>query len=181
VVRESEGAGHAFVTTGPLVELKVEGRIPGEEVLLPSGGGTVKIEAHISSITPLEKALLVSNGEVIEEIPFEGERKSLDIERSIRVTESGWYHLRAEGKSEERYPLDIHWAQGFTNPIWVKVGDHPVRSREAAQYSIRWIDKLQQMAEQWFGWRSEKEREYVIAQFEEARQIYRRLARGREE
>lgn len=107
--------GNAFVTTGPLVELTVDGRIPGEDVVLPSGGGNVKIKAHISSITPLEKAELVSNGEVIEEIPFEGDRMRLDIDRSLRVTRSGWYHLRVEGKPQQRYPLDIRWAQAFTN------------------------------------------------------------------
>jgi hypothetical protein len=169
--------GHAFVTTGPLVELMIEDRIPGEDVIVPSGGGTVEIEAHVSSITPLEKALLVSNGEIIEEIPFEGDRRSLNISRSIRVTRSGWYHLRVEGKPEERYPLDIRWAQAFTNPVWVLVGDQPVRSREAAEYCIRWIDKLREMAEPWFGWRSEKEKAHVLAQFEEAREIYRKLAR----
>jgi hypothetical protein len=162
--------GHAFVTTGPLVELTVDGRIPGEEIHLPSGGGTIAVRANVTSITPLERALLVSNGEVIEEIPFAGERKRLVFERSIQVTESGWYHLRVRGKPEERYPLDIAWAQAFTNPVWVTVDGEPVRSREAATYCIRWIDKLQQMAEQWFGWRSEKERQHVFAQFEEARQ-----------
>jgi hypothetical protein len=169
--------GHAFVTTGPLVELTVDGRIPGEEVLLPSRGGTVEIEAHVSSVTPLEKALLIFNGEVLEEIPFEGNRMSLNIKRSLRVTESGWYHLRVQGKPEERYPLDTRWAQAFTNPTWVRVGNQPVRSRQAAEYCIRWIDKLEEMAEDWFGWRSEKEKQHVFAQFEEARQIYRRLAR----
>ena len=56
------------------------------------------------------------------------------------------------------------------------VGDRPVRSREAAEYSIRWIDKLQAMADEWPGWRSQAEKDHVYAQFEEARRIYRRMA-----
>ena len=52
------------------------------------------------------------------------------------------------------------------------VAGQPVRNRASAEYSIRWIDKLRAMAEEWPGWRSDKEREHVFAQFDEARQIY---------
>ena len=168
--------GYAFVSTGPLVELTVDGKLPGETVELPATGGTVEISARVRSIVPLEKALLVHNGEVIDEVMLAGDRKSLDYRTSIQVEESGWYHLRAEGRPEERFPLDANYAQAFTNPVWVTVGDQPVRSRTAAEYSIRWIDKLREMAEAWPGWRSQKERDHVFAQFDEAKMIYQGFA-----
>ena len=163
--------GHAFVSTGPLVELSVNGRIPGEEVALASSGA-VELHARARSITPLDRALIVFNGEVIEEIPFTGERLALDISRSYPVSRSGWFHVRVEGRNEERFPLDANFALGFTNPVWVTVAGQPVRNRASAEYSIRWIDKLRAMAEEWPGWRSEKERAHVFAQFDEARGIY---------
>ena len=168
--------GHAFVSTGPLVELTVNGSLPGETVELPAGGGTVDIAVRVRSIVPLETALLVHNGEVIDEIRLDGDRTGLDYTTSVQVTESGWYHLRAEGTPEDRYPLDARYPQAFTNPVWVTVGDQPVRSREAAEYSMRWIDKLRNMAEDWPGWRSQTERDHVFAQFDEARQIYQTFA-----
>ena len=163
--------GNAFVSTGPLVELTVNGRIPGEEVEL-AASGTVEIQGRVRSITPLDKAYIVFNGEVVEEIPFTGERLELDLSRSFPVSGSGWFHLRVEGKNEERFPLDANFALGFTNPVWVTVAGQPVRNRASAEYSIRWIDKLRAMAEEWPGWRSDKEREHVFAQFDEARRIY---------
>jgi antibiotic biosynthesis monooxygenase (ABM) superfamily enzyme len=63
----------------------------------------------------------------------------------------------------------------LTNPVWVTVGEEPVRNRAAAEYSIEWIDKLEAMATEWPGWRSQEEIDHVLAQFEEARQIFRRL------
>ena len=87
-----------------------------------------------------------------------GERMSVEFERSLSVTNSGWYHLRAEGDRGERFPLDASCAQAFTNPTWIEVGGKPVGSREASEYSLRWIDKLQEMAEEWPGWRSQKEK-----------------------
>jgi len=168
-------AGRAFVSTGPLVELTVDGKLPGETVELRAGG-TVQIEARVRSITPLEKVLLVYNGTVVDEIVLQGDRTSLDYSKSLEVTGSGWYHLRAEGKPEEHFPLDTSFAQAFTNPVWVTVADAPVRSRSAAEYSIRWIDKLRAMAEEWPGWRSQKEQDHVYAQFDEAKTIYQGFA-----
>ncbi|MGH9845326.1 MAG: carboxypeptidase regulatory-like domain-containing protein [Blastocatellia bacterium] len=119
-------------------------------------------------------------GEVVETIPLSGDRRSAEFQKQLRVTHSGWYHLRAEGIPAERYPLDAEYAQAFTNPVWIKAGHQPVRNRAAAEYAIKWIDQLQQMAAAWPGWRSQQEREHVFAQFEEARQVYRRLAREAE-
>jgi hypothetical protein len=148
-------------------------------VAIPAGA-MVEVLARVRSITALEKVLLIFNGEVLESIPLSDDRKSADYKKQLQITRSGWYHLRAEGLLAERYPLDTGYAQAFTNPIWIEVGNQPVRNREAAEYAIKWLDRLQQMAEDWPGWRSQKERDHVFAQFEEARQVYRRLAREAE-
>ncbi|MFQ5740428.1 MAG: CehA/McbA family metallohydrolase [Acidobacteriota bacterium] len=168
--------GHSFVSTGPLVQLTVEGRMPGEEVQLPAAGGEVKIEATIESITPLRTVLLVFNGEILEDISVAG-KKRIRLQKLFRISRSGWFHLRAEGAPVDRYPLDCDYAQAFTNPVWIRVGDRPVRSRAAAEYSIQWISKLRSMAESWPGWRSERERVHVLKQFEEARHVYEKFAR----
>jgi TolB protein len=169
--------GRAFVSTGPLVELTVNGRMPGDDVELPEAGGAVEVEARVRSITPLDAVTLVFNGEVIEKIALSPDRKSADFRKTLKVSRSGWYHLRAEGKPEERFPLDTTFAQAFTNPVWVTVGGRPVRNRAAAEYCVKWIDKLQQMAEAWPGWRSQKEKDHVYAQFNEARAIYQKFAK----
>ncbi len=169
-------AGRAFVSTGPLVELTVNGAIPGETVDLRDGGGTVEIRGWVRSITPIDRLLLVWNGQVIEEVPVMGDRHETELSRTLPVTGSGWYHLRVEGRPDERFPLDAGFAQAFTNPVWVTVGGRPVRSQASAEYALRWIDTLQELADAWPGWRSERERAHVFAQFEEAREVYRRFA-----
>jgi len=116
---------------------------------------------------------LVWNGAVVEKIPLSKDRNSAQLNKRLKVTRSGWYHLRAEGNPKERYPLDAEFAQAFTNPVWVTVGDRPVRSVAAADYCLQWIDKLQQLAEAWPGWRSQKEKTYVYTQFDEARAVYK--------
>ena len=167
---------HAFVSSGPLVELTVDGKIPGETVELASEGMEITVAGRVRSITPLERVFLVFNGEVVQRIPLSSDGMSASFLEELPVEKSGWYLLRAEGRPEERFPLDASYAQAFTNPVWVEVAGRPVRNRAAAEYSIQWIDKLQEMAEQWPGWRSEKEKSHVYGQFEEARAIYRKFA-----
>jgi TolB protein len=168
-------SGRAFVTNGPLVELSVDGSLPGESVNVAAGGGVVDVHAQVRSIVPLQKVTLYFNGEPVEDIALSADRRGADFRKTLSVARSGWYHLRAEGEPTDRFPLDTSYPQGFTNPVWVIAGDQPVRSRAAADYALRWIDKLQQLAEAWPGWRSQKERDHVYAQFDEARQVYRRL------
>ncbi len=167
--------GHAFVSTGPLVELSINGRIPGEDVRLPAGGGTVEVTARVRSITPLTTASLVFNGDVVETIALSTDRRSADVTTTLKVSRSGWYHLRVAGAAAERFPLDTLFAQAFTNPVWITVGDEPVRHRASAEYALKWIDNLQQQAEAWPGWRAQREKDHVYAQFDEARAVYRRF------
>ena len=140
------------------------------------GETSVTVRFEVISITPLEKAELVFNGEVVQEVLFEGDRKSMTFEDTLYPKGSGWYHLRVNGVPEERFPLDIPYAFALTNPVWVIADGVPVRSVQAADYSIAWIDKLHAMAEEWPGWRSQREKDHVYAQFEEARDVYRQFA-----
>ena len=169
-------AGRAFVTNGPLVELSVSGLLPGETVRLPAGGGAVHVQAQVRSLVPLQEMALYFNGQPVEDIPLSADRKMADFRKTLQVAQSGWYHIRAEGMSADRFPLDTGYPQAFTNPVWITVGNQPIRSSSSAAYALRWIDKLQALAEAWSGWRSETEKEHVYAQFEEARKVYRRFA-----
>ncbi len=165
--------GRAFVTNGPLVELSVNGMLPGETVNLPAGGGRVRVEGRVRSVVPLQNVTLLFNGQPVEQLPLSADRKSADLDKTLAVSGSGWYHLRAEGAPADRFPLDTGYPQAFTNPVWTIVGDQPVRDRASAEYSLKWIDKLQQLAAAWPGWRSQKEKDHVYGQLDEARAVYR--------
>ena len=160
--------GHTFMSTGPLLQIRINGKMPGDEVRLPPGGGAVTIEARAASIAPLSKILIHRNGVVFREVPSSGLREE------VTIRDSGWYSLYAEG--EPYRWLDGEYPQAVTNAIRVYVGEGKIRSRASAEYFLRWVDKLQGMASEWAWWRSEKEKGHVFAQFEEARRVYRRLA-----
>ncbi len=169
--------GRAFVSTGPLVQLTVNGLGLGADVRLPASGGTVTVQALVRSITPMERLLVVYNGDIVDSVQLDGDlRQRFHYNGAFAVNRSGWFHVRADGVPADRFPLDVGYAQAFTNPVWVSVGDEPVRDRASAEYGIRWIEKLQEMAEAWPGWRSRREMDHVFRQFDEAREKYRALA-----
>jgi TolB protein len=168
--------GRAFVTNGPLVELSVNGALPGETVTVGAAGGPVDLRIRVRSIVPLQKVTVFFNGQPLEDVPLGADRRTADFSKTAQAVRSGWYHVRAEGTAADRFPLDTGYPQGFTNPVWVSVGDQPIRDRASAEYALRWIDRLQALARAWPGWRSSKEQDHVYRQFEEARTIYRRFA-----
>ena len=146
--------------------------MPGDTVALPAGGGAVQLTGRVLSIEPLERVFVVCGGEERADVPLGADRLSATFTLEVAIDRSTWCHLRAEGNPAERGVLDVGYAQAFTNPLWFTVDDRPVRDRAAADYSIRWIDRLREMADAWPGWRSERERAHVFAQFDEARAIY---------
>lgn len=167
--------GRTFVTTGPLVGLTVNGAMPGDTVALGPAGGSVEVSGWVRSITPLQRVQVVVNGEVVEDIPLASDRRTARFVRKVPVTNTSWIHLRAEGAPADRFPLDAIYAQAFTNPVWISVGDRPIRNADAAAYALKWIDMLQLMADAWPGWTATDERWRVFADYEAARQVYRRF------
>lgn len=165
-------AGRSFITTGPLMQVRISNRLPGERIALDAPGGEITIEGWVESLNPLSKVELVFNGEVIRRFTLDANRHKCVFKERLPVTKSGWFHLRATANNS-RNPLRPE--QAFSNPTQIIVGNQPIRNRASAEYLIRWVDKLQEMARGSLRWRSEAEREKVFAQFEEARRIYGRL------
>jgi hypothetical protein len=55
--------GRTFFSTGPLLDLRINGHLPGETLRLPATGGTISVEGSVTSIAPLAKLVLYSNGQ----------------------------------------------------------------------------------------------------------------------
>ena len=176
---ESIRKGKSFVTNGPLLNFRAENRMPGEEIHLPAGGGKVQVRGTVESIVPVETVELVINGRALRLAEL-GQPQETDagthfeFNKELRIDQSCWITLQAYS-SGPIHPIDNRFPQATTNPIWIYVGDQPVRSRESAEYFIRWIDKLIRMAETHPGWRSEKEKEHVLGQFQQAKSVYLEL------
>lgn len=164
-------AGRTFVTNGPLLQLAIDGQIAGGEVPLPADGGSVEVVARMDSAFAADKLELIRNGNVLEQIPLADDGRSGVLRKRFRVESSGWYTLRASTAGPV-LPVDDVRLYAETGPIYVYCGDGQIRSQDDAEYFVRWIDDIARQASAHSGWRSARERERVLAQFEEARAIF---------
>ena len=151
-------AGRGFVSNGPLVEFTAnQGTMPGEEIALPAAGGAVTFNATVTSLAPLTRVELVSNGEVVHGIDVPAGQSSVTFSHTAQVSRSGWYSLRAVGAGRT-FPVENTRPLAVTNPIYVIAGGQPIRDRASSEYFVKWIDILTGMAEKHPGWRSERRR-----------------------
>ena len=69
---------------------------------------------------------------------------------------------------------------GTTSPIYVTVGERPIRSRDDARYFLAWIDRLRANVTAFSDWNDERERAEALATIEKARAEFERRAAARE-
>jgi imidazolonepropionase-like amidohydrolase len=168
-------AGRSFVTNGPLLEFSTGSAGIGDEVRL-SGRQRLTFKVSLRSIVPVDHLEIVRNGVVVAGIPLQGDRTSADTTISLPVVQSGWYTLRAWSAQPAEPILDLY-PFATTSPIYVVVGNQPIRSRADADYFLAWIDRLEEGARTHQGWNNDHEKSMVLDHIARARsEIARRGA-----
>lgn len=118
--------GRTFMTTGPLLDLRVEGSWPGDDVSLPQGGGTIDVHARVRSIFPVHSLEIVTNGVVVARTESVAGERSMSIHEPIAVDRHSWIAARCGGSDYfgGRRHLDS-WERSIfahTSPVYVAVG-----------------------------------------------------------
>ena len=164
-------AGRTLATNGPLLELAVDGREPGEEVALSAAGGVLTVRVRLRSNVAVDHLELVRNGEVVHTVPLEGDRTSATATVRIPVDRSGWLLLRARS-DRAIYPVLDLYPYATTSPVYLSVGGRPARSVADAEYFVAWIDRMRAAVEAHRDWNTEQEKRDVLGTLERARQVY---------
>jgi Tol biopolymer transport system component len=168
-------AGRTFVTNAPLLDFEVEGRGPGGEILL-AGPRALRARVSVRSAVPLDHLQVVGNGKVVAEIPLTGDRTQAEAAVTLPTDTSGWYVLRAWSERPHLPVLDLY-PFASTSPVYVLIGDRPIRSPADAAWFERWVDRVIAAAGAHQGWNTPAERAAAMAQLTRARDEYARRAR----
>jgi hypothetical protein len=141
-------AGRTFVTTGPMLGFRVDGRDIGSEIVLEEEGevrlaGKASFDPERDDLAFLE---LVQNGTVIDRFSRVGAATTIEFSVERRVTESSWFAVRGYGtrfdENTFREPIIFGSFEPTTNvhsaPIYVSLRDRPgieksARSRATAR------------------------------------------------
>jgi hypothetical protein len=167
-------AGRSFATNGPLLEITVNGRGPGDEIRLERPGA-VTARIRLRSSVPIDHLELVRNGEVVDTIALAGDRTTGIVTLQVPVDRSGWLLLRARS-DRAIYPVLDLYPYATTSPIYLTVGGRPARSKVDAEFFLAWIDRMRGAVEAHREWNSEAERAEVFETLARARAEYERRA-----
>ena len=166
-------AGRTFITNGPAIDLRVNGRTAGELIEL-SGGGGLETEVSFRSHYPVERVELVVNGSVVhgQEWP-EGLREGQTRHR-LEVARDGWIAARLWGDARDSFGQSIY---AHTSPIYFVCGPPPAEGPDAARFflhaideSLRWIDTVGR-------YNNDRQRQEVKDLFCRSREVYAGLTK----
>jgi Tol biopolymer transport system component len=170
-------AGRSFVTSGPLVILKVNGKEPGDEIRLGAGSHKLTVDVEVVSINPIENVNVMHDGKaVISEAPA-SEPRRVRFQRTVEASGSGWISLQVRAKYG-RDPIRRPYPFAATMPVWILVDGKPVRSKADAQFFTDWIDRTLAHAMDQKAFNNESERAATRRLYQEARE--RMVRRGQE-
>ncbi len=127
--------GNTFVTVGPLVELTVDGALPGDSVTLGTNGGTVDVSWRVESATmPVESVEIVVGGLAVESVTVQAQQASGSS--SVPITDSTWVALRVRG-SYHGQPEQI---AAHSSAVQLMVGEKPLFQAQDAMVVLEQIE-----------------------------------------
>lgn len=126
---EHLNAGHSFVTTGPLMNVRFDGDLPGTTWTRTEQQNDISITGTITCINRLKSIEVIHNGVVMERL--DAEPKSTEhgvweyaIRTKAQLQNSGWLALRC---FEDLPGEKVSFAH--TNPVFMDVAGHPQKPR----------------------------------------------------
>ncbi|MBN1676064.1 MAG: CehA/McbA family metallohydrolase [Kiritimatiellae bacterium] len=128
-------AGRAVTTTGPLLDLRVEGRQMGDTIALPPSGGTLEAHATAECFRPLGLVELVLNGHVVAREEAPAGAGKLAIRTKLKVAHSGWIAARCWGA-----PGPAGYMAAHTSPIYLKCGHSRAFDGPAAEHMLALVE-----------------------------------------
>ena len=127
-------AGRSFVTNGPLLRVKANGRWPGHVFRAAAGESLdVAFEVQLDGRDPINRIEIIRNGAIAQTISPTDWRRTRSL-GTMRVNESGWFLVRVIAEVADTFRF------ASTGPFHVEVGDGPPRiSRASAQFFLDWV------------------------------------------
>ncbi len=133
-------AGRTFATSGPVIELSVDGHGPGDVLTLPASGGRLEAHVRVRAAQPLISAVeIVINGQVVAVRESPTPSDDLSIETFVDIRAGSWIAARSRSAHEIHSAFNSSMAS-HTSPVYVDVQDRPLFSVDEAGVILDVID-----------------------------------------
>lgn len=136
-------SGHTFVSSGPVIDFKVNGHIPGDTLRLKKGD-QIQIEAMAfghSSEVPLKSLEIIAHGKVIRRLSSEEINQSqgrISIKLTLPAEKGMWIAARCYAKQGQA---------AHTTPVYVTVDGGGFHNPETAPHYLNLSEKYLQELE----------------------------------
>jgi hypothetical protein len=162
-------AGRTFISNGPLLEVSVAGKGPGERVDLQPG--PVAVSARALSRLAFDRLQIVHDGAVVAEALARGQREAR-LEVELPVTRGGWLAARvsSSAKTHSGYTVFAH-----TSPVYVQVAGTPARRASDAGAFVDEIEESLRFIRKSYRFANEADRAIALGRFQQGRDFYARL------
>ena len=164
--------GRSFITNGPALDLRVNGKGCGSELSLESGD-RAQVSVSWKSHYPLSRVELIQDGKVaaFKDLP-EGSRSG-QFEADLPVIGDSWVAGRCGSDARDSF---FHAIYAHTSPVYIRTGTASPARRESAEYFQREIDKSLEWIRVKGRFTKNEQREEMEHLFQEARLRYETLA-----
>jgi len=162
---EAVRAGRTFASTGPLIDMTVEGSQVGDTIELPPGGGRLEVAARTESVWPLGKIEIVHNGRVVATTNARKGALSLKARTKVKVKRSGWIAARCSGPATG----PSGFIAAHTSPVYLKVGETRAFDGPAAEHMLALVEGGIEYLETLSTAFDEASRKRMVKLFDEAR------------
>ena len=146
---EAMKEGRSFVTTGPMLDFKLDGAAPGDVV---SGEVSARFEIDLASAVSVDLVEVIVNGLVVWSGPGLDGAGSRTYEGSIDLPAAGWVAVRGRG-GETVWPAADSYSFAHTSPVWIEsVGSVAADAfRRAAEELIPLVDAAEARLRESYG------------------------------
>ena len=139
--------GRTFVTNGPILDFRVEGRDIGEDVVVPETGrvrveGRVRFDPARDNVRMLE---LIEGGRVLRSFLRQGTDSEIQCQLDVEITEVTWLALRVTGTKvgeAREAPTMAHTGAIYVSPENAAPLSEGPRAKALAHV---WIARLKEM------------------------------------
>lgn len=147
-------SGRTFATSGPAIELSVDGHEPGDVLSLPASGGRLEAHVRARAAQPIIGTVeLVVNGRVVAREDAAQSTDDLSLTAVVDVTAGAWIAARSRSEHEIKSAYLTSMAS-HTSPVYVEVVDRPLFAAEDARAilavidgTVRWLETMAAMAD----------------------------------
>jgi hypothetical protein len=133
-------AGRTFATSGPVIELSVDGHEPGDVLSLPASGGHLEARVRVRAAQPIIGTVeVVMNGRVVARQDAPEATDDLQLSAVIDVRAGAWIAARSRSDYEIHSAFNTSMAS-HTSPVYIDVVDRPVFAPDDAAALLQVID-----------------------------------------